>query len=275
MWRWIGPLVLSFLTACSPLEIVDRLTPRTGYERTRDLSYGPDPRQSYDLYTPSSEHPKGSVLVFFYGGGWKSGDKDDYRFVGRSLSKSGYTVAIPDYRLYPQVSFPAFVEDGAAAVAAVAERLDRPIVLIGHSAGSHIAIMLTLDRKWMSAAGRDVDATVEATIGLSGPYDFLPLSDDLQPILAPDNNAEGSQPISYVRGDASPILLLHGTGDTTVLPRNTENLATALTALGGDVTVKTYPKVGHASMIGAFAPALRFLVSSRADVLAWLERRGL
>ena len=267
--------MLSFLTACSPLEVVDRLTPRTGYERTSNLSYGEDPRQTYDLYTPSTGNRKDLVLVFFYGGGWKSGDKDDYRFVGRSLSKAGYTVAIPDYRLYPQVSFPGFVEDGAAAVAAVTERLDRPIALLGHSAGAHIAMMLTLDERWLSAVGLDVDATVKATIGLSGPYDFLPLSDDLQPILASKGNAEASQPIAYVRGDAPPVFLLHGTADTTVLPRNTANLAAALTALGGDVTVKTYPNVGHASMIGAFAPALGFLVSTRADVLAWLEKRGL
>ena len=267
--------MLGFLTACSPLQIVDHLTPRSGYERKRDLSYGPSPRQTYDLYEPTSPGGREPVVVFFYGGGWKSGAKDDYRFVAQSLTKAGYTVAIPDYRLYPQVAFPDFVEDGAAAVAAVVARLDRPIVLIGHSAGAHIAMLLTLEPSWLSAVGLDVDATVKATVGLSGPYDFLPLSDDLQPILAPEGDPEGSQPITFARGDAPPLYLLHGTGDTTVLPKNTTNLAAAINALDGDVTVKTYQNVGHAPMIGAFAPALYFLVPSRADILAWLGDRGL
>ncbi|WPZ32471.1 alpha/beta hydrolase [Thalassobaculum sp. OXR-137] len=267
--------MFSFLAACSPLQIVDHLTPKTGYERVQGIPYAEGPRQTYDLYEPSAPRRDAPAIVYFYGGGWKSGDKDKYRFVAQSLTKAGYTVAIPDYRLYPQVTFPDFVQDGAAAVAAVAARLDRPIVLMGHSAGAHIAMMLTLDPRWLSAAGLDVDSTVKATVGLSGPYDFLPLSDDLQPILAPQGDPEASQPITYARGDAPPLLLLHGTADTTVLPKNTKNLAAAIAGLGGDVTVKTYPKVGHAPMIGAFAPALDFLAPSRADVLAWLRDRGL
>ncbi len=274
MCRWIGLFVLSFLAACSPLQIVDHLTPTTGYERVRGISYADGPRRTYDLYEPTGPRRDAPAVVYFYGGGWKSGDKDKYRFVARSLAKAGYTVALPDYRLYPDVAFPAFVEDGAKAVAAVARRIERPVILIGHSAGAHIAMMLTLDRHWLAAEGIDVDATVKATVGLAGPYDFLPLSEDLQPILAPGGEAEASQPIAYARGDAPPLLLVHGAADRTVLPKNTTNLAAAIRNKGGDVTVISYPKVAHAGVIGAFSSRLAFLAPTRGDVLGWLDDRG-
>lgn len=267
--------MLSFLAACSPLQIVDHLTPKSGYERTRDIAYGGLPRQTYDLYEPTGPRRDAPVVIYFYGGGWKSGDKDKYRFVAQTLAKVGYTVAIPDYRLYPGVTFPAFVEDGAAAVAAVTQRLERPVILMGHSAGAHIAMMLSLDRTWLAAQGIDADETVRATVGLAGPYDFLPLSNNLRPILAPKGDPEASQPIAYARGDAPPLLLVHGEADRTVLPKNTANLAKAIKERGGDVTVITYPKVAHAGVIGAFSKRLAFLAPTRGDVLRWLDGRGL
>ena len=275
MCRLIGLFVLSFLAACSPLQIVDHLTPKTGYERVQGIPYGEGSRRTYDLYEPTGPRRDAPAIVYFYGGGWKTGDKNKYRFVAQTLAKAGYTVAIPDYRLYPDVTFPAFVEDGAKAVAAVRRRLDRPVILIGHSAGAHIAMMLTLDSTWLAAEGIDVDATVKATVGLAGPYDFLPLSDNLRPILAPGGDPDASQPIAYARGDAPPLLLVHGEADRTVLPKNTANLAAAIERLGGDVTVITYPKVAHAGVIGAFSKRLAFLAPTRADVLRWLDGRGL
>lgn len=275
MRRLIGILVLSFLTACSPLRVVDYLTPKTGYERTRDLPYGADPRQTFDLYEPVGPVRDGPVIVYFYGGGWKSGAKEDYRFVAQTLTKAGYAVAIPDYRLYPEVTFPAFIEDGAAAVAEISRFLKRPVILIGHSAGAHLAVMLTLDGRWLEQAGADVDTIVRAAVGLAGPYDFLPLSNDLRPILAPGGDETASQPIAYARGDAPPLLLVHGEADTTVRLKNSANLAAAIEAEGGKVTVITYPKVAHSGVIGAFAKRLSFLSPAREDVLGWLADRGM
>ena len=59
------------------------------------------------------------VVVFFYGGGWNSGSKDGYLFAARPFVEAGYIVAIPDYRVYPEVRFPSFVEDAAAALRCV------------------------------------------------------------------------------------------------------------------------------------------------------------
>ena len=65
------------------------------------------------------------VVVFFYGGSWQSGRRQDYSFVAQALTSRGCVVVIPDYRLYPEANFPAFVEDGAAAFAWVHEHISR------------------------------------------------------------------------------------------------------------------------------------------------------
>ena len=57
------------------------------------------------------------MVVFFYGGSWNHGERHDYRFVGEALAARGIVTVIPDYRLYPQVRYPDFLKDNAAAVA--------------------------------------------------------------------------------------------------------------------------------------------------------------
>ena len=95
-------------------------------------------------------------MIFFYGGSWDTGSKNDYLFVAQALAASGYTVVIPDYRLYPAVRFPAFVDDGARAVRWTADRVGTDKVFVmGHSAGAHIALMLAANTPYLAAAGVD------------------------------------------------------------------------------------------------------------------------
>ena len=87
-------------------------------------------------------------MVFFYGGSWTTGRRGLYRFVGAALAERGIVTVLPDYRLYPQVKFPLFVDDGALAVAWVQKHAHEfggdphRIVLMGHSAGGHEAAFL-------------------------------------------------------------------------------------------------------------------------------------
>ena len=270
--RQILAVPLLALAACSPLNTVDSLTPTTGYTVVHDVTYGEHPRQRLDLYQPTTPLPGAPVVVFFYGGGWTSGSKDSYRFIAQPLAEAGYRVAVPDYRLYPEVAFPTFLDDAAAAVAEVIEREGGPVVLMGHSAGAHQAVMLTLDPTPLAAAGVDVDRAVAGTVGLAGPYDFLPLSARYSRILAPDGDPEPSQPIVYARGDAPPLLLVHGGLDVTVGAHNSRRLAAAIEDRGGQVTLVTYPTAGHLTLIGGFAEGLGFLAPVRRDVLGWLDR---
>lgn len=268
------------LPACSGADLLNSLVPDSGYRLLRDLAYGDGPRRRLDLYVPEQRQDAGPVplVVFFYGGGWESGSKDDYRFVGEALAARGYAVAIPDYRVYPQIRYPAFLEDAAAAVVwiranAPATPADRPVYLIGHSAGAYIAAMLTLDGRWLAAAGARVCDAIAATVGLAGPYDFLPLrSTTLMAIFGPEPSRPLTQPINHVDGDEPPMLLVTGTDDTTVLPRNSRRLAARITAAGGRVERRDYDRIGHVALAASLARPLQGLSPALDDVDGFLRR---
>ncbi|MEO0998936.1 MAG: alpha/beta hydrolase, partial [Pseudomonadota bacterium] len=173
-------LIALFVAGCSSFALVNAASPNRYYERAESIAYGPAERQRLDVYRPDERPDSAPVVVFFYGGGWREGRRRDYEFVGSALSRAGFVTVIPDYRLYPEVRFPTFVEDGAAALAWVAENVaahggDRNAVhVMGHSAGAHIAAMLALNRRYVVAAGAPC-LTIAGFVELSGPYDFLPI----------------------------------------------------------------------------------------------------
>jgi acetyl esterase/lipase len=257
-------LSLLLLTACSGASVLMALTPRDGYHVERDVAYGPDPRQRLDLYVPDAAPQGAPLLVFFYGGRWSAGSKETYPFVGQAFASRGYLVAVPDYRLHPQVRYPAFLEDGAAAVRALAERTGagrggRPLFLAGHSAGAYIAAMLALDERWLGRC-----PAVDAAVGLAGPYDFLPLEDeDVRQVFGPGPAGPSTQPVAHVDPGDPPMLLATGAGDTTVRPRNTLSLAGKLRAAGVRAETRLYERPGHVGLVAALAAPLR----RRAPVL--------
>lgn len=256
------------LAACSPSGVLNALAPRQGVARQLGLAYGAGPRRMLDVYAP--EGARGvPLVVFLYGGSWQGGERGMYRWLGASLAGAGLACVVPDYRVWPEVGFPALLEDPAAAVAWARENAARfgaapgRLVLAGHSAGAHLAVMLALQ-------GR---ARPRGVVGLAGPYDFLPLSDPaLRAIFGPEADWPASQPVNFVHPGAPPMLLAAGTKDTTVLPRNTTRLAARLRAAGGAVEERLYPGLGHATLLGAMAGPLEFLAPVRRDVLAFVER---
>lgn len=252
------------------------------YKRHTNLSYGEDPQQKVDVYVPdaSTDLPEAErrrpLIVFWHGGRWEFGDKSDYRFVGAALAEAGYVAVIANYRHYPQVKMPGFMDDAAhAALWAVAHAGEfgadaSRLFLMGHSAGAHMAALLALDPKYLRAAG-DVPH-IAGVIGLSGPYDFLPLIEaDVQDMFGPPGLYPQSQPINYARADAPPMLLVHGLKDDTVWPKNSRNLASALSARGADVTLKLYPKLLHADTVGALSAPIRSRAPTLADIQAFIK----
>jgi acetyl esterase/lipase len=246
------------------------------FKRTSNLAYGPDIRQRLDVYKPNSgEHFP--IVVFFYGGSWSAGQKTEYAFVGAALAERGYLTAIPDYRLYPQVRFPEFIDDGAAAVAWVQQHArefggdpDR-IVLMGHSAGAHIAAMLALDDAYLKKAGVSVNSIV-GLVGLSGPYALDPNTDTLRTIFSSPYTPDDWQPVHFADGHAPPTLLLHGLADRVVDYRHTEKLRDALLSQGRQVEAHLYPKRGHADTIGSFSLVARFRTPALKQTLDFLGR---
>jgi acetyl esterase/lipase len=270
-----------FLAGCERLGFLAANLPAVfgPYKRLADIAYGSDPLQRLDVYVPegAAVEPR-PVVVFWHGGRWREGDKADYRFVGAALAESGYVTVVANYRHYPQVKMPGFMQDAArAALFAAAHAHEyggarERLYLMGHSAGAHLAALLTLDPRYFAAAGQAAPH-IAGVIGLSGPYDFLPLLEpDDQDMFGPPPLYPESQPINFVRADAPPMLLVQGLNDETVKPKNSRNLAAALQALGVPVTLKLYPKVSHADTVAALTALLRGRAPTLADIRAFVGR---
>jgi acetyl esterase/lipase len=230
-----------------------------------------------DIFRPAQAAGPAPVVVWFYGGAWQSGERRDYRFVAASLARAGVVVAVPDYRLYPQVRFPAFVEDGALAVAQM-RRLAGSwggdaarLFAVGHSAGAYIAAMLAVAPAYLGAVGLARSALAGA-VGIAGPYDFLPITGAIvREVFAPANaDLRQTQPIFHADGANAPLLLLHGDRDTTCYPRNALALAARIRAAGGPAEARTYRHVGHIGIVLSFAPLFRRLAPAFADTLRFI-----
>ncbi len=263
------------VAACSPAGLLASLQPVAAGGEIRDVPYAPGPRHSLDVYVPARGETKPPVVVFFYGGGWKSGDRATYRFVGRSLAACGALTFIPDYRVWPQTGFPGFIQDGAQAVAFARKDAVRlggdpsRLFLAGHSAGAYIAAMLALDPAYLNAVGLDQRTALAGMVGLAGPYDFLPLQDPvLEQIFAPAG--PNTQPITFAANAHAPMLLAAGQDDTTVYPANSTRLAAAVRRNGGQATTILYPGIGHVALAAALGAPLHFLAPVRADTCRFL-----
>lgn len=267
---WVAaPLIAGALSACSPLNVLDTLVPAGEYDRLQGIAYGELPRQKLDIYRPANSAQSGPVVIFFYGGSWKTGARDKYRFVGEALTRKGLTVVIPDYRLYPDVTFPAFMHDAAKAVRwtfdnlagsnrgrpdqGQADETRRAVFLAGHSAGAHIAALMTVDSQYFDQA--DVASSqICGVIGISGPYAFDPSEyRSTRPVFAGLTNSDVARPVKRITGPTPPFLLLHGDADGTVRPSNTAEFAAALRSAGTRVRTEFLPDIGHYRIILAMA----------------------
>jgi acetyl esterase/lipase len=284
--EWVG-ISLAFyallLGGCNEFDVVNSTVPYIGYQRTSGVAYGELGRQKLDVYVP--EHVKGTmgVVVFFYGGVWQNGERGNYRFVAQGIVSQGFIAVMPDYRLWPGVTFPAFVEDGALAVKWVHENIARfggdpnRIFLAGHSAGGHIAALLTLDGRYLKGVGLD-RGVIRATAGLAGPYDFVPSEGDRGVFgmgVADVKPPEEIEPIRFVDGLEPPMVLIQGLADRTVDSGNAVRLAERIRAKGGRVKLITYPGVGHVGLVLSMANAFRWIAPTLTDMGDYFREESL
>jgi acetyl esterase/lipase len=261
-WVFLAALV-TLLPACSPLRLVNAVVSEGGLETTRDIAYGTNPRNKLDVYKPTSPaSTKRSVVVFFYGGAWDSGEKDGYLFAAEALTSRGYVVVIPDYRIYPEVTFPAYMDDAAAAVRWTFDNVSAyggdptKVFVMGHSAGAQLAALLAYDGSYLGKLGID-KRRIRGVVSLAGPLDFLPLTEAKMEFIFPLSVRPASQPINFITGAEAPSLLLHGEADTRVGIHNSRNLAARIAARGGVVETTYYPEMGHVAILLALAAPLR------------------
>lgn len=268
-------------SACSPLTMFATLSPKDPAETVaRSAAYGAHPRQVLDVYAPRGNRGGLPVAVFFYGGSWDSGRRQDYNWVGRAMASRGFVAIIADYRLYPEIRYPAFLEDGALAVRWAVDNAGRyggdpgRIVLAGHSAGAYNAVMLGLDPRYLRAAGVDPNS-VKAMAGLAGPYDFLPLTDGIaRRTFGQAADLPGTQPMAYVRADSPPAFLASGDADAVVWPRNTKALAKSYRDAGAAVEERYYEGVDHIRIVLALSRPLRGGLPVLDEMIGFLRRHA-
>jgi acetyl esterase/lipase len=256
--------------------IVNALQPDEGVSVERGMAYGSLPRQKYDLYSPAKTGADTPVVVFVYGGSWRSGDRKDYEFVGDALARRGIVTAIADYRVYPRVIFPTFVEDEAKAVAAVSRHVGvgHPLFVMGHSAGAHIGALVVFDPHYLKAEGVDVCQRVSGFVGLAGPYVKLPLHREKYRKIFPENVREAARPINFAAGKHPPSLLIAGESDLVVDPKNTNELAEALRRSGNRVEISDYQHVGHLLLVGSLAAPLRQFAPTLDEVARFVRQES-
>jgi acetyl esterase/lipase len=226
----------------------------------RGTAYGQEPWQHLDVYWPPARaQRKRPVIVFFYGGRWTVGAKESFRFAGDAFARRGYIAVIPDYNKYPRVRFPAFVEDGAKALAWVYGHIedyggDRDRIFVaGHSAGAHIGALLAADPHYLGREVLNRSAVIQGFAGLAGPYAFTPSDPDLVDMFGPPENYPAMQVTTFIDGTQPPMLLLHGGSDTTVKRYNLDRLEARIREKGGIVKTAVYPGVGHIWIAGALS----------------------
>ena len=277
----LAALVLAGLVAaCSPMTALNAAAPSGTHTKTADVRYGAGPRQLLDIYKPSITAPAGGwpVVVFFYGGSWNSGQRADYAFVGEAMASRGILTLVADYRLYPEVRFPDFLRDSAAALAWGLEQAGAlggnpaRVHVMGHSAGAYNAAMLAFDARWLSACGHWTEQLADF-VGLAGPYDFLPIENpDVKPVFFHSNYPADSQPLALASAAGPRSFFGAAMTDSLVNPqRNTVALAGKLQGLGVRVEIKLYERVNHITLVGAFAVPLRWLVPVLDDVAAFVN----
>jgi acetyl esterase/lipase len=263
------------------LDIINSLTPGDGgvEQVAAGQVFSDKTGLKLDVWAPAGDVKASKpVLIFFYGGGWAHGERAHYGFAAKAFAAKGFVVVIPDYRKVPAVRFPAFVEDSAEAVKWVRDNIasyggdPARITLSGHSAGAYNAVMLTVDRRYLRAVGVD-PAIIRATVGMSGPYDFYPFDSrrSIDAMYGWPRPME-TQPIAFADKGTPPIMVMTGTADDTVKPRNAILMAKRLDKLDRTVVFKAYEGLSHEDVVMALSKPFRGKAPVLDDAAAFLQK---
>ena len=222
---------------------------------TLNLSYGKHERQVLDVV-----HLEGAkdcpVILFFHGGSWRWGRKDYHRTIGKQFAQAGVVFATANYRLYPEVRFPAFPEDAVLAVKWIRDNIakyggnPKKIFLMGHSSGAHSMALVGLDESYLKKVGGDF-SWIKGVIAMSCPYYFDPSKEFLyRDVFDVGRDHKEFMPLNHVDGGAEPpILVMHGFFDPLIAVERAEAFIKKVRAVGGKVTRKIYSSHGHFSLV--------------------------
>lgn len=265
------------VTIFSPFNLKEAMD--GGVRKHDNIAYADGQRKKLDIYRPEETNGPSPVIMFIYGGAWRAGDRFEYEFVGRALAANGFTVVIPDYRLWPEAKYPDFLDDNAQAMKWVEDNIagyngdKNRFFLAGHSAGAYNAVMLALDSSFREEFG--ITMPIRAVAGISGPYNFYPFEyGEVRETFGDAPNPEGTQPVNLITSNTPPMFLATGTNDPIVRRQNTEVLAQRLRAQGIWVTEKYYEGFGHLEPVIALGMMMRWRMPILKDMVEFFQTFG-
>lgn len=268
------------LCGCTSTELllVNSLASFDDHRIIKELTYDQHTLNRLDLYLPAKPKQNAATVIFYYGGCWggcETLDKTNYQFVAQALTAKGYRVVIPDYRHHPEVKFDGMMRDIAQSVIWTHQHIadfggdPEQIFLMGHSAGAHLAAMLTLNEHYLPT---EIHKSLKGFIGLAGPYDFLPFTEAYQPIIfGPPEKYAASQPINYVDGNEAPLMLLFGRNDQAVKPSNVASLKAHVQKARGCVETHEYQDLDHIELLAALTIPFQNQDDVYRDIIDFLD----
>jgi acetyl esterase/lipase len=212
-----------------------------------------------DIYYPKDKE-NFATIVWFHGGGLRNGNKA----IPSALKEKGLGIVAVNYRLYPKIKAPAYIEDAAAAVAWIFENItsfggDSSLIFIsGHSAGGYLASMIGLDKRWLAA--HDIDANrIAGLIPFSGHTITHMTVREEKGISKTQPIVDELAPLYHVRNDAPPLLLITGDRELELLGRYEENAyLMRMMKVAGHKDTRLYELDGYGH--GMTGPAFPLLV---------------
>ena len=263
------------------VDLFDTVAPplRGRFRQLKDVSYGPNAEQVYDLYFPVDGNPNCPIFVFIPGGAWRRGTKEEYGFVGRRFAANGVITAVISYRLAPAAQYPDFIIDANKAVASVQELAatlngaSSRLFVGGYSAGAYNAVYMSLESS-LRVCGGPAKGGISGVVSISGVFNIgLLRGAYVRDAFGELAKSADLLPINLVRPGVPPILFITGDMDRNALPQESIDLASALTRVGVYSTVKVYHRSGHKRPICAVA--FPFLDNTVQDCLAFMHGIGL
>ncbi|MBM3128846.1 MAG: hypothetical protein FJ009_09530 [Chloroflexi bacterium] len=256
-------------TTSSPASTTSRQTPKI--TKWLDLNYyganSPNPAAtSLDIY--GAENLKGApVMLFIHGGGWATGDKTTaVKYKPEFFVASGYIFVSINYRLVPEIQFPTNVEDVAKAIAWTSDNISKyggdpgRIFVSGHSAGAHLATLVTTNENYLQALGKNLSVTKGCIPLDSAAFDINSVMEEARSRGVRNELYEGAftsnpkiwteaSPITWVsRGRGVPPFLLVYVADRQDSAVNSRNMAEKLRAAGIRAEVFSAANKTHASL---------------------------
>ena len=193
-WIYSNPVSLSAPSLTDLQRLMSLGDASPDVKTVKDISYreGPEDeaaKHKLDIYLPKG-NSNAPVLFFIHGGAWKTGDRSQYLPVGNRYAREGYVTVVPSYRLAPKHPHPAQIEDVAAAFAWTARHIaeyggdTNRLYVGGHSAGGHLAALLTLDKRYLAAYQLSAQS-IRGVLALSGVYNLTSAEGRIQFLKRP------------------------------------------------------------------------------------------